>query len=78
MVKRIILRPWYKNLVIIWLAIGLPSLILSTMFAEGDIASMFAVGDMSFDDLILRVTILVFLLAPVLFAPIGFKSTSGK
>jgi hypothetical protein len=73
------LKAWYKKLLIIWLCIGLPSIIIGIGFTGGSLS--YASFDMRGHPLweeIDVLAIMAFMLSPLILLPFGINLTSFK
>jgi hypothetical protein len=72
------LKGWYKVLLIIWLALGLPSIIIGIGFAGENIGDTFNMKGIPIEELIIFLTVWIFLLSPLILLPFGINLTFFK
>jgi hypothetical protein len=65
------LSPWYKTVLLVWLCMGVPSLVLAYGFSGGDIKSWFDLEGIYESDLVVLLIVLAFLICPLWLAPFG-------
>ena len=62
---------WYKYLVLVWLAFGLPMIILAYGFSEGDLS--FDLSREPLSEKLFTSVVWFFLASPLVLAPLGFR-----